>query len=76
MYQHPEMDFDAVLKVINFREIPKKEIIDQIPDLIKKYNEIRTSRNESAGARWVMGNLIKTATGNIPLSELRKEITL
>lgn len=76
IYQHPEMDFDSVLKAVDFSEIPKQEIIDQIPKLIKKYNEIGTSKNDGAGARWVMGKLSKIAMGNISLSELRKEIKL
>jgi hypothetical protein len=37
---------------------------------VKKYKEIRTSKDDAAGTRWVMGNLSKLATGNISLNAL------
>ena len=42
--------------------------------LVKKYKEIRTSPDDSAGVRWVMGNLSRLAAGNIPLRELSEGI--
>jgi glutamyl-tRNA(Gln) amidotransferase subunit E len=74
IFQHPKMDFESVLITINFKEIPKEEIIAKIPFLVKKYKDIRTSHDDSAGLRWVMGNLSKMATGNISLSELCSKI--
>lgn len=74
IYQHPKMDLESVLITIEFKEIPKQEFIDKIPFLVKKYKEIKISQNEGAGHRWVMGNLSKTALGNISLKELSKEV--
>jgi glutamyl-tRNA(Gln) amidotransferase subunit E len=74
LYQHPKMDFDSILITLNFKEVPKAEILEKIPFLVKKYNEIRTSPDDSAGNRWVMGNLSKLATGNISLSELGNKV--
>jgi glutamyl-tRNA(Gln) amidotransferase subunit E len=74
IFQHPKMDFESVLITINFKEVPREEIIAKIPFLVKKYKDIRTSRDDSAGLRWVMGNLSKLATGNISLSELCSNI--
>lgn len=76
LYQHPKMDFDSILTTLNFVPIPKTEIIGKIPFLVKKYQEIRTSGDPSAGHRWIMGNLRKTALGNISLKELSEKIQL
>jgi glutamyl-tRNA(Gln) amidotransferase subunit E len=76
LYQHPKMDFESILITLNFKEVAREEILAKVPFLIKKYKEIRTSPDDSAGLRWVMGNLNKLATGNIPLRELSKEINL
>ena len=76
LYQHPKMDFESILITLNFKEVPKTEILGKIPFLVKKYKEIRTSPDDSAGLRWVMGNLNKLATGNISLSELSRGINL
>jgi len=76
IYEHPKMDFDSVLSTINFKEISKEEIIDKIPFLVKKYKETRTSKDDNAGIRWVMGNLSRMALGNISLAELRTKISI
>ena len=74
LYQHPKMDFDSILTTIGFKEIPEAEILGKVPFLIRKYKEIRTSKDDAAGFRWVMGNLSRIATGNISLTELSKNI--
>jgi glutamyl-tRNA(Gln) amidotransferase subunit E len=74
LYQHPKMDYESILVTIGFREIPREEILLKLPFLIKKYQQIRTSTQDGAGVRWVMGNLSKSATGNISLVELSKQM--
>ena len=76
LYQHPKMDFESILITLNFKQIAKEDIYAKVPFLVKKYKEIRTSPDDAAGLRWVMGNLNKMATGNISLSELSKGISL
>jgi glutamyl-tRNA(Gln) amidotransferase subunit E len=76
LYQHPKMDFESILITLNFREVTKEEILEKVPFLVKKYKDIRTSHDDSAGLRWVMGNLNKLATGNISLKELSQKISL
>jgi glutamyl-tRNA(Gln) amidotransferase subunit E len=76
LYQHPKMDFDSILITLNFKEVSREDIIGKVPFLVKKYKETRTSRDDAAGLRWVMGNLSKLAMGNISLSELSKGISL
>ena len=55
---------------------PPEEILGKLPFLEKKYRETRTSPDHGAGKRWIMGNLSKTALGNISLRELSKKITV
>jgi len=75
LYQHPKMDFDSILISINFKEVTKEEVIGKIPFLVKKYKEIRTSGDDFAGKRWIMGNLYNLALGNISLKELSDRIS-
>jgi glutamyl-tRNA(Gln) amidotransferase subunit E len=70
LYQHPKMDFESILITTGFRHIRQEEIVGKIPFLVKKYQETRTSKDEGAGRRWIMGNLHKSALGNISLAEL------
>jgi glutamyl-tRNA(Gln) amidotransferase subunit E len=71
VYRHPNMDLDSVLTTINFRKVPREEILDQIPYLKKKYEETSVHQDDEKEARWVMGELRPQAVGNIPLSELK-----
>jgi len=73
VYKHPKMDFDSVLTTFNFKKIPKEEIEARIPFLREKYKDIATSDDARAETRWIMGELRKTAAGNIKLSELSIE---
>jgi glutamyl-tRNA(Gln) amidotransferase subunit E len=74
LYQYPKMDFESVLVTIGFREIGMQEIILKVPFLIKKYQQTRTSADDGAGVRWVMGNLSTLALGNVSLAGLSKRI--
>lgn len=76
IYQHPRMDFDSILVTLNFKSVAADDILAKIPFLVKKYNDTRTSDDDQAGVRWIMGNLNRLATGNMPLSELRNHIPL
>nr|MDA3823728.1 hypothetical protein [Bacteroidales bacterium] len=73
LYQHPKMDFDSILTTVNFKKVPQEEIETRIPFLKEKYKEIATSTDPHAEIRWIMGELRKTATGNINLSNLKIE---
>jgi len=73
-YEHPKMDFDSVLASINFKKISKKEIVEVIPFLRKKFNTIRISKKEGVDVKWIMGELHKNALGNINLKELKEEV--
>jgi len=76
VYQNPNMDFNSVLTIINFKRRSKEELVAPIDYLIEKFKEIKISKNntKSITIQWVMGQLHKQALGNINLRELRKSI--
>jgi glutamyl-tRNA(Gln) amidotransferase subunit E len=76
LYEHPKMDFDSILVTLDYKSLPKEEILGKIPFLVKKYRETRLSEDDGAGYRWIMGNLHKLALGNMSLKELREKIIL
>ena len=73
-YQYPKMDFDSILTSISFKPIPKEEILSKIPFLKQKFNEIKISKNDHGAKHWIMGELQKTAVGNIAPNQLAKAI--
>ena len=70
--RNSKKDFASILTAIDFKQIPKEDIINEIPVLKKKFKEINKSRNKDAGIHWIMGELRKSALGNISLAELKK----
>lgn len=74
VYQYPNMDYDSVLTTIKFKKVTKKDILDKVPFLMHKFEEIKTSKSEKAEVRWIMGELRKSALGNVPLADLEKDI--
>jgi glutamyl-tRNA(Gln) amidotransferase subunit E len=74
LYQHPKMDYESILVTIGFKEIPLEDILLKLPFLVRKYLQTRTSADEGAGVRWVMGNLSTVALGNVSLRDLSKQI--
>ncbi|MBN1223495.1 MAG: Glu-tRNA(Gln) amidotransferase subunit GatE [Candidatus Aminicenantes bacterium] len=74
IYRYPKMDFNSVLTTIGFKKVPQRTILEQIPFLKNKFKGIRISENKDAQVNWIMGELRKSALGNISLAELRKRI--
>ncbi|RLD75996.1 MAG: Glu-tRNA(Gln) amidotransferase GatDE subunit E, partial [Bacteroidetes bacterium] len=70
IYEHPKMDFDSVLTVINFKKVPEEEIIARIPFLRDKFNEIRRSDKKKDECDWIMGELRRIARGNTSMKAL------
>jgi glutamyl-tRNA(Gln) amidotransferase subunit E len=71
VYRHPNMDLESVLTTINFKRVPREEILAQIPYLKKKYEETSSNQDEKTEVNWVMGELRSLAVGNISLPELK-----
>lgn len=70
VYQYPKMEFESVLTSIHFKPNDKNNIIDRIPFLKKKFNQVRASGHPTDEYNWIMGQLRPVALGNIPLTEL------
>lgn len=70
VYEHPNVDFESALAMINYQPKTKKEILENLPVLINKFNEIKISKDPEASVQWIMGQLRKHAIGNIPLKDL------
>jgi len=74
IFQHPEMDFDSILTEVNFVRTPREKILKKIPQLRKKFKENDTLRDQGTETRWIMGELRKSALGNMSLAELKKSV--
>jgi len=74
VYQYPKMEFDSVLTSINYKSVPKDQILSKIPFLKKKLAEIRLSKGEDVEQNWIMGQLRRQAEGNMSMVELHKSI--
>jgi len=72
-YQHPKMDFDSVLTNIKYKPVSKKEITETIPFLKEKFSQIKISDQPEAEINWIMGQVSKTALGNMNLAELNEK---
>lgn len=70
LYQYPKMDFNSLLTSINFKQVPKEEILSKVPFLKQKFREIQVSKTDKGAIHWIMGELQKTAVGNMAPDKL------
>ncbi|MCU0607515.1 MAG: hypothetical protein MUF78_08900 [Candidatus Edwardsbacteria bacterium] len=54
--------------------MPIAEIRAKLPFLREKYRQVRTSKDDGAAARWIMGQIRPAALGNVALGELRSSL--
>ncbi|MBD3414233.1 MAG: Glu-tRNA(Gln) amidotransferase subunit GatE [Candidatus Aminicenantes bacterium] len=72
---HPGTDLNILLKKAGFEQKKNRDILARIPEVIKDFVPYKRVDHETrAAADWIMGRLRPMALGNMPLSELRKEI--
>ena len=74
VYQYPKMDFDSILSTIKFKKIKPEVILSHIPFFKEKFSNISRKKDEKSTTNWIMGELRKTAIGNIELCELSEII--
>jgi len=74
IYEHPKMDFESVLTVINFKRVPENDILARIPFLREKFGEIRRSETKKDETDWIMGELRKLARGNMSMKALYNHV--
>ncbi|OFX89913.1 MAG: glutamyl-tRNA(Gln) amidotransferase subunit E [Bacteroidetes bacterium GWF2_33_16] len=74
LYQYPKMDFNSILTSINFKQVSTDEILSKVPFLKQKFKEIQVSKTDKGAIHWIMGELQKTAVGNMAPDKLIKAI--
>jgi glutamyl-tRNA(Gln) amidotransferase subunit E len=74
IYEHPKMDFESVLTVINFKRVPEEEILARIPFLKDKFAETRRSDEKKDETDWIMGELRMLARGNMSMNALYNHV--
>jgi glutamyl-tRNA(Gln) amidotransferase subunit E len=74
VYEYPKLDFNSVLTTLKFKKRKKEDLLAPIEFLNEKFKEIKISEKEDVDIDWLMGQIQKQATGNMPLAELRKQI--
>jgi glutamyl-tRNA(Gln) amidotransferase subunit E len=75
LYEHPEMNFNSVLKILKYRKFTEQHILSLVPGLKAKFKKIKISEEAGAEIRWIMGKLRNTAIGNMEMNRLSHKIT-
>lgn len=70
VYEYPKLDFESVLTSIRFKKVSKEELLGKIAFLKNKFAEISHHNNAENEKEWIMGQLRRSAIGNIELTEL------
>ncbi|HNT52883.1 MAG TPA: hypothetical protein PKH19_05730, partial [Candidatus Syntrophosphaera sp.] len=76
LFRHPNMQFSSVLATLNYKEIPVRDILAEIPSLAAMWERAKTPglKRSDAMQTWMMGRLRYLALGNILLAELRQAV--
>lgn len=74
LVEHPRIDFESALTVLKFKQLNKEEILSKVPFLEEKFIVNPKKNNVKHRKNWIMGQMIKIATGNIDLAVLAKQI--
>jgi len=69
--QNSRMDFEAGLVSLEFKKTPEPEILEKVSHLIKVAYRSGISEETEIRIRWIMGQINKTARGNISMRCLR-----
>lgn len=75
VYEHPKLDFESVLTSIRFKKLTKEEILSKLPFLKSKFAEIQINHRPDVERDWIMGQLRRSAIGNIDLTELAESVS-
>ncbi|MFH1119908.1 MAG: Glu-tRNA(Gln) amidotransferase subunit GatE [Bacteroidota bacterium] len=74
VYEHPKLEFESVLTSIKFKKVAKDELLGKLPFLKSKFAEIQHTERPGVEKDWIMGQLRRSAIGNVELTELAKMI--
>jgi glutamyl-tRNA(Gln) amidotransferase subunit E len=71
IYQHPQMDFESVLDILKFKKNSEEQIFAKISCLTAIADQTGVSTDRKTRIRWIMGQLHKTALGNVSMARLK-----
>lgn len=74
VYMNPNIDFNSILDIINFKKMNKNDIISKIDLFCEKFDKEAKNNILINKVNWIMGQIKPIAIGNICLKELREEI--
>ncbi len=74
VYEHPNIAFDSVLELLEYKSVSRDQIVALIPLLRSSFDKMNTSKDPFAKGRWIMGQLRKMAMGNVALKELAEVV--
>ncbi len=72
--EHPKMDFGSVLESIKFKRVSDENIYNRISLLKVKFQQESHNGSKKNELNSIMGQLVKTAIGNVKLSKLSEKI--
>ncbi|NTW24558.1 MAG: Glu-tRNA(Gln) amidotransferase subunit GatE [Lentimicrobium sp.] len=72
VYEYPKLDFESVLTSLKFKKVTKDDLLSKLPFLKSKFAEIQHTMKPGVDKNWIMGQLRRSAIGNVELTELAK----
>ncbi|MDR2868013.1 MAG: Glu-tRNA(Gln) amidotransferase subunit GatE [Bacteroidales bacterium] len=76
MFEHPKIDFESILNILNFKKISKEELLSRVPFLLNKFSPIRKKRDPQDPRNSIMGELRAIGEGSVNLTELSGALKL
>lgn len=70
LMDHPRIEFESALTLMKFKRVASDDIIGKLPVLGEKFKARKGKEDTKHKLNWMMGQMRKTATGNVNLTEL------
>lgn len=74
LMEHPRIEFESALTIMKFKRVADADIKSKISTLLQKFVPIKGKTDPKHRQNWIMGQLRKTAAGNINLTHLANYI--
>jgi len=74
LVKNPEKSIESVLKEFDYKQMTMDELLQMIPDKLKKFKLYSPDNDGIKATSWLMGQLRDDAIGNVSLEELQAEV--
>jgi len=74
LVKNPEKSIESVLKELDYKQMTMDELLQMIPDKLKKFKLYSPDNDGIKATSWLMGQLRDDAIGNVSLEELQAEV--